>query len=147
MESEASSLRLRRSNSDDVTFLTNLRNDLAPYFISQVAATEEKTRTLLAESRTFVAEQEGQSIGAFSLYDIRGDTAMFGRFMLLPEKQRNGLGRRMLMTALGIARSLQLRTLRLTVREGNVAAIGLYTACGFALTQGNPEYLVMEKSL
>lgn len=151
MESEALSLRLRPANSDDVTFLTNLRNDLARYFVSQVAATEEKTRTLLqtplAESRTVVAEQDGQRIGAFALYDIHGDTAVFGRFMVLPEKQGRGLGGRMLAIAVELAKRHQIRTLRLTVREGNAVATDLYTAYGFTRIQGNPEYLIMEKTL
>ena len=48
-----------------------------------------------------------------------------------PESRRRGHGRRLLLLALQAGRKMGMQKALLEVREHNVAALGLYRACGF----------------
>jgi ribosomal protein S18 acetylase RimI-like enzyme len=50
---------------------------------------------------------------------------------LLPQFRGHGIGTQLIRSTLDAARSQGLHRVELTVRESNVAAIGLYTKVGF----------------
>jgi ribosomal protein S18 acetylase RimI-like enzyme len=147
MASDPSNLTLRLANNGDAAFLADLRNALAPYFISQGSATEELTKVLLAESQTFMVIQGFRLVGAFSFYDVQDGQAEFGRFMVLPEEQGKGIGQWVLEEAIHRAWGFGIRQLILTVRKDNDMAIGLYAACGFSPIREEEGYVVMRRVL
>ncbi len=57
-----------------------------------------------------------------------------------PDRQGQGLGRRLLKRMVDVARLYQARTLFLEVRPSNVAAITLYQSHGFAIIGRRPDY-------
>ena len=140
--SVASGLRLRPAELEDVQFLVELRNRLAPHFLSSEPATAERTAELLADSHTYVLEVDGRAVGSFALYRQHGDRLEFGRFMLEPRASGNGFGRVMLEFAVQEARRLGAHRLRLVTKPQNVAAWWLYEAMGFQVTHVRMELLL-----
>ncbi len=134
MVSVASSLSLRQANSGDVALLVWLRNDLAPFFISTAPATAEQTARLLAASKTYIIERDGERIGSFAFYNLNGTEAEFGRFMVERRLHGLGWGIRAMELAVVCARELGFKSLRLTVRTDNTLARDLYTRVGFRTT-------------
>ena len=148
MGSDPLHLTLRRASPDDAAFITNLRNALAAYFLSPVPATVERTRTMLGESQTFIAECEGHPVGTFAFYDVQFGRAEFGRFMVLPEEQGKGIGKWVLEAAIWRARGFGLRHLILTVRKDSKAAItNLYTRYGFCTILEEETHVLMRRLL
>ena len=147
MVSEVSTLRLRPAGARDVPFLVDLRNALASSFLSQFPATQAKTLRLLATSGTYITERDGKPVGSFSLYNIQGIKAEFGRFMVAPEAQGNGIGSWALERALEKAGEQRIRRLELMVREDNTEAINLYSKHGFTPVRRGPGYAVMRRNL
>jgi len=144
---ETFGLKARRANAGDADFLTDLRNTLASGFLSQMRATRQKTLLLLAGSRTYIIERKGQRLGSFALYNQHNNKAEFGRFMVVPEEQRNGLGAWALDKAFELAQAQRVNRLTLTVREDNAVASNLYTKQGFFPVRRGPGYTVMERVL
>jgi len=147
MVSEVSTLRLRPAAARDVPFLVDLRNALASSFLSQFPATQAKTLRLLATSGTYIIERDGKPVGSFALYNVQGTKAEFGRFMVAPDAQGNGVGSWALERALEKVREQRIRRLELTVREDNAEAINLYSKHGFSPVRRGPGYAVMRRSL
>jgi ribosomal-protein-alanine N-acetyltransferase len=57
-----------------------------------------------------------------------------------PEYRRRGLARRLMRAMLALGRRAGAETVLLEVRSGNVEALGLYQASGFAVTGRRPGY-------
>jgi GNAT superfamily N-acetyltransferase len=110
-------------------------------------ATRAKTLRMLATSETYIINHDGQRIGTFALYDFRQGKADFGRFMVIPGEQGNGVGDWAMQKAIKWAVARGLRRLELLVREDNAVAVDLYTRHGFFPVRRGPGYSVMRKSL
>lgn len=147
MVSKASNLTLRRASPDDAAFITGLRNTLAPYFLSPVPATVERTLTMLGESQTFIVERGSHPVGTFSFYDVRLGHAEFGRFMILLEEQGRGIAKWVLVEAIRRAREFGLRYLMLTVRRDNKQAISIYERHGFISILEKESHILMRRVL
>lgn len=132
----ASDLRFLPAAEHHIPFLVRLRNELADAFLSSEPATEESTRAILREM--YVAEIEGEPVGAFSLYNrnrIEGSVE-FGRFMVHPGYQNKGYGREMLKAAIGHAKAMGFTSVVLTVKPESKAALHLYCSEGFLFAGG-----------
>ena len=130
----ASNLRILPAGPYHIDFLVRLRNELADAFLSGEAATEEGTKAILREM--YVAEIEGEPVGAFSLYNRnRAEGSIeFGRFMVHPSYQDKGYGREMLRRAIGHARGMKFTSVVLAVKPDNLVAKRLYASAGFLFT-------------
>ena len=88
-------------------------------------------------SQCFGAFQDKQLVGTVALeYAAKPKTrhaALVLGMYVKPVARRQGLGARLMQAALAAARARPgLRQLRLTVTQGNAAAIGLYQSMGFS---------------
>ena len=68
---------------------------------------------------------------AFVCLALLGEEAEIHRFGVVPERRREGWGRKLLEMVLQEAERRGAARVFLEVRAGNEAAIGLYEACGF----------------
>ena len=144
----ASNLRIRPAGSHHIDFLVRLRNELADAFLSDEPATEDGTKAILHEM--YVAEIEGEPVGAYSLYNRnRAEGSIeFGRFMVHPAYQGKGYGRKMLERAIVHARGMRFTSVVLDVKPDNVAAKRLYASEGFLFsTSADTPHQKMELTL
>lgn len=57
-----------------------------------------------------------------------------------PERRRQGLGRRVLLMVLQVARKMGMQKVSLETRQNNAAAIALYESAGFVTVGRRPRY-------
>ena len=74
---------------------------------------------------------DGAGLLAYGALLVVGGTADVQRVVVDPERRRRGLGRRVLRHLLDQASDRGCHEVLLEVREGNTAAVGLYTGHGF----------------
>jgi ribosomal protein S18 acetylase RimI-like enzyme len=123
------SLRMRPAIDEDRDLLTRL---LAAAFSESIEVCSALVATGLAERtrRFHVAELSGEPIGMLRAgeWDGFGDITAFG---VLPEHQRQGYGRQMLLDTVALLTADGLDRIRLEVETDNSGALGLYESCGF----------------
>lgn len=78
-------------------------------------------------------------IGYISVYHAAGELEILN-LGVIPEKRRQGFGRRILTSALQAARKMGMQKALLEVRPSNTAAIALYESCGFQQAGIRPHY-------
>ncbi len=89
--------------------------------------------------RAWIARRGGQRLG--SIFCVQGpepDVAKLRLFFLLPEARGLGLGKRLLQTCIGFARSRDYRRLVLWTHESHRAACALYEKAGFTCDGSKP---------
>jgi molybdopterin-guanine dinucleotide biosynthesis protein A len=84
----------------------------------------------------WIAARAGRVMGSVALRRLGPDEVELKRMYLRPELRGQGVGRRLLDTALGWAREHRIRTIRLDTTERMEAARHLYEAHGFARVPG-----------
>ena len=123
------SLSMRPATDEDRDLLTRL---LAAAFSEPLDVCDSVVATGLAERtrRFHVAELDGEPIGMLRAgeWDGFGDITAFG---VLPEHQRRGYGRQMLLDTVELLTAEGLDRIRLEVETENSGALGLYESCGF----------------
>ena len=83
-------------------------------------------------SAFLVAVEDGRIVGTLSLGPACGDCLQLDRLYVLPEAQRQGIGRRLLEAGLGA--SSPSETVSLEVEPANARAIRFYERQGFVVT-------------
>jgi GNAT superfamily N-acetyltransferase len=86
----------------------------------------------------WIAEEAGRPLGSIFCVRTDAETAKLRLFLLVPEARGKGLGRRLLNTCLGFARSRGYRRMALWTHESHEAACALYARSGFRLTRSVP---------
>lgn len=124
-------LRVRAATPSDLDALMSLERACFP---PRQAFSRREYAELLRSSDAvnLVAEEAGRVLGfAGALLDPRANVANVATLNVHPDARRRGLGRRLLGLLEGrmAARGIDLCTLEVNVE--NVAALGLYDACGY----------------
>ena len=102
---------------------------------------EEQCRAAFSQ-QAFVAyglEEAGVLQGYISLYQAADELEVLN-LAVLPVARRQGLGERLLRTALQEAEKTGINRALLEVRTGNAPAIALYEKCGFVRVGKRPRY-------
>ncbi len=114
--------------------------------------TPESVRPVVEASRSCVAEIDGEIVAVTAVGPLHGDLVLF-RFYVLPERQGQGVGRKLMDYVLERARESGHRIIRLSYPEGNTAARRFYAAHGFTEShreqtgEGIPESVWMVRDL
>jgi GNAT superfamily N-acetyltransferase len=87
--------------------------------------------------RLWVAEADGRLVGSVGITKA-SDAAQLRWFLVDPSERGRGLGRRLLDTAIGYARSGGFRSVFLWTIAGLEPAHHLYRQAGFTLTESRP---------
>ncbi|HEU4423079.1 MAG TPA: GNAT family N-acetyltransferase [Pilimelia sp.] len=88
--------------------------------------------------RLWVAEADGRLVGAVGITKASDEAAQLRWFLVDPAQRGRGLGRRLLDTALGYARSRGFRSVFLWTIAGLAPAHRLYLQAGFTHTEDRP---------
>jgi RimJ/RimL family protein N-acetyltransferase len=136
---------LRPLARTDLEFLRNWRNDPEtsrflspiPYIMPDSQSEWFEKESADSGSCTFAIEETERLrriIGSVALYNIEGDTAEFGRFMLSSETRGMGIGQIAVKLILQFGyRMLSLSRITAEVHQKNNAAIITYLKSGFVI--------------
>ena len=83
--------------------------------------------------RYYIAVLDGEPVGCLKLV-YEGAAAGIYTFGVLPERRRQGIGKRMLARAVAIAEDQRRQRIWLEVEEQNTPALALYRSCSFRET-------------
>jgi len=83
--------------------------------------------------RGWIAERDGQRLGCIFCMRLNDQTAKLRIFFLLPAARGAGLGRRLLTTCMGFAKSAGYTRMQLWTHESHRAACALYAKTGWTL--------------
>lgn len=105
-------------------------------------------------SHYFIARLQGEVIGYAGMWVI-GQEAHISTIAVRCDRRRQGLGERLMLHLMSVARQYQATRMTLEVRESNLAAQALYRKLGFQATSIRARYygdtgedgLVMHKDL
>ncbi|MCE8554932.1 GNAT family N-acetyltransferase [Ruegeria pomeroyi] len=86
----------------------------------------------------WIAEADGQRLGSIFCVRLDDTTAKLRLFLLVPEARGRGLGRRLIDTCMGFARSKGYVQMQLWTHESHRAACALYAATGWQLVDSKP---------
>jgi RimJ/RimL family protein N-acetyltransferase len=86
------------------------------------------------DDHVFILERAQQAVAQVALYDIRDDSAEFGRLLVDPGARGRGHALRATLLCLRAADALRIRRLHLEVKADNAAAIRVYEHAGFRRT-------------
>jgi ribosomal-protein-alanine N-acetyltransferase len=120
--------RLRPADEGDCGTLAALDARLNPS-----PWTERSFREALAGAQVRIAEDAAGTPCGFVVFTLVAEHCEIQNIGVAVERQRSGLGRRLLEIALTTARRAGARRCLLEVRESNHAARALYAGCGFTV--------------
>lgn len=92
---------------------------------------EDTFRRLLESDRARAWTAAADGVVGYAVLWTAGSGAQLGNLAVAPDARRRGVGRRLVRTALEVARSSGADRVVLEVRESNRAAISLYHGLGF----------------
>jgi ribosomal protein S18 acetylase RimI-like enzyme len=127
-----------RSEADALTTfelrLTGLPQRLVKRYDPQDSATAQRYAAIVQTGHSFAAYDEGQCV-ALAIGEAQSWNASLTiwEFHVTPSHQGQGVGRRLMETVAGHARSQRLRRLVCETQSTNVPAIRFYRALGFVL--------------
>jgi ribosomal-protein-alanine N-acetyltransferase len=78
--------------------------------------------------------------GGMALARVAADEAELLTLAVVPDARRRGLGRRLLRAAMGQIAIIGAQRMFLEVKDGNAAALALYTQAGFAVIGRRRQY-------
>lgn len=86
----------------------------------------------------WIAEEQGRRLGSIFCVRLTETTAKLRVFLLVPEARGKGLGKRMLTTCMGFARSRGYKYMSLWTHESHKAACALYASHGWTCVASKP---------
>ena len=120
---------LRSAHAGDAVALAELDSMVnpSPWTSAQFSPACEGT----GNESIFLLEEQGQLLG-FVVYSVVLDEACIHNIAVQPKRQRDGMGRQLLLAALAAVTREGASRCYLEVRISNVAARGLYEKYGFS---------------
>ncbi|MGM0620544.1 MAG: GNAT family N-acetyltransferase [Bacteroidota bacterium] len=135
-------INIRKSNTNDLSFLENLENSCFPGF-------QQSTRRTIRYSiaspfqEVIIAEVKGKKIntpaGSAILY-MHPKTVRIFSLAVFPEYQGKGIGQQLLEHCISIGRARNINRISLEVRKSDRKLIGMYEKTGFEIAAELPNY-------
>lgn len=130
---------VRQAQASDFDFIKSLyfHPQINPYLLYEMAEEphfQPIFDDLLAKNCIFIYEYEGQTAGMFKLYPLTYRTSHIGYLggvAISPQYGGRGLGERMLLETLDLAKTQGYLRIELSVSIENTKAIKLYEKIGF----------------
>lgn len=88
----------------------------------------------LQRGQCFVAESNGQIIGCYVLLKTRPETVELVNIAVEETLHGKGLGRKLVMNALEVAKSKGYKTIEIGTGNSSIKQLALYQKCGFRIT-------------
>jgi N-acetylglutamate synthase-like GNAT family acetyltransferase len=111
----------------DLTFEAYVAGPLAEFALSKSP-----------RSRIWIAEHDGSIVGCVAIVAASQRAAQLRWYLVVPERRRHGLGRRLLTEAIAFSRQQGYGTVFLWTVSALTAAARQYVAAGFRKTEEKP---------
>jgi len=90
----------------------------------------------------FVAEADGQIIGAYVLLPTRPETVELVNIAVLETQHGKGMGKQLVMNAIQVAKSKGYRTIEVGTGNSSIGQLALYQKCGFRITGVDIDFFI-----
>lgn len=115
--------------------------------LSERVAIDDYAQKLTAHAERVELWADGVLVGLAAFYGNQPPDAFLSNISVLPAWQKRGLARQMLTECVARARGLNLATMRLEVSSQHEAALTLYHAQGFTITDTTAGVTRMARAL
>jgi GNAT superfamily N-acetyltransferase len=126
-------MEMRFADESDLPALTDLINNafkVEAFFIARDRLTLEEARVYFERGRFLLAEDGGALAGAVYV-ELRGDRSYFGLLSVDPDRQKSGLGRRLIAAAEEFAREMGSHHMDITVVNLRTELPPIYRRLGY----------------
>ena len=134
---------IRRANLNDIPNIVHLEMLVLHESLGESFLYDELSLNPFA--RMYIIEDDKGFSGFIGLRV--DDQADMMNFAIVPEKQRQGYGKKLLLYVLDILKKEGIKQLTLEVRESNVGAQKLYESCGFKRSHTRKNYYKTEDAI
>ena len=93
-----------------------------------------------------VAEHDAQIIGVYVLLPTRPETVELVNIALIENQQGKGLGKKLVMSAIKVAKSKGYRTIEVGTGNSSIHQIALYQKCGFRIISVDIDFFIRNYS-
>lgn len=93
-----------------------------------------------------VAEHDAQIIGVYVLLPTRPETVELVNIALIEIQQGKGLGKKLVMSAIKVAKSKGYRTIEVGTGNSSIHQIALYQKCGFRIISVDIDFFIRNYS-
>lgn len=93
-----------------------------------------------------VAEHDAQIIGVYVLLSTRPETVELVNIALIENQQGKGLGKKLVMSAIKVAKSKGYRTIEVGTGNSSIGQIALYQKCGFRIISVDIDFFIRNYS-
>lgn len=93
-----------------------------------------------------VAEHDAQIIGVYVLLPTRPETVELVNIALIENQQGKGLGKKLVMSAIKVAKSKGYRTIEVGTGNSSIGQIALYQKCGFRIISVDIDFFIRNYS-
>ena len=93
-----------------------------------------------------VAEHDAQIIGVYVLLPTRPETVELVNIALIEIQQGKGLGKKLVMSAIKVAKSKGYRTIEVGTGNSSIGQIALYQKCGFRIISVDIDFFIRNYS-
>ncbi|MEW8978327.1 MAG: GNAT family N-acetyltransferase [Symbiobacterium sp.] len=119
---------------DDLKIRPLLADEEAPMALLLLAdPSREAVESYLRRGRCYVGELAGQVVAVCVLIETRPHTVELVNVAVAEEEQGRGIGRRMVLHAIDVARSLGFRSIEVGTGNSSLKQLALYQRCGFRI--------------
>ena len=142
-------LKVRMAGEDDKEFAYQAKRAAFREYVEQVWGWDEGKQRKLHDQR-FAAQDfcvinlAGEDVGIMSV-DLKPDSVVVNQLYILPERQKQGIGRRCMSIVVEEAKKLNL-PVRLRVLKVNPRAVAFYERLGFTISDVTDTHFLMQKA-
>jgi len=94
----------------------------------------------------FIAEFEQQTVGVYVLLPTRPETVELVNIAVIEDKHGKGIGKRLVLDAIRIARTEGYKTIEIGTGNSSVGQLALYQKCGFRIIGVDLDFFVRHYS-
>ncbi len=131
---QTTTIRELREGEDATAFRTLNEEWISRYFVLEAKDREQlehPERLLARGARIFLATRDGNDVGCVALVPMAEGVFELSKMAVSPEMRGQGIGRTLLLHAIGEARAAGARSLFLGSNTRLVSAVTLYESAGF----------------
>ncbi len=121
------------TDAEAIAALVNAAFRVERFFIEGDRTNPEQVRTLL-ESGVFLLAEEGGKLAGCVYVELRGAQGYFGLLAIDPERQKTGLGKRLVAAAEAYCRAAGCREMELQIVNVRAELPGYYQRLGYQET-------------
>ena len=125
------------TDAEAIAAIVNAAFRVERFFIDGDRTNPEHIRALLQTSTFLLAEDSGQLIGCVYV-ELRGEQGYFGLLAIDPERQKTGLGKRLVEAAEAYCRAAGCREMTLQIVNVRAELPGFYQRLGYRETGTAP---------